>query len=490
MSPLYGYVVGVLVLSFLFGLRIADISVVNYLLSPDNYRAGATIAILVIYFLLFLLMSITYFRLLYIVTFDPGYVPLGYTAPVTRASKHKRSIKEKAGVHRSHVPTGSYAHHLSLDGDAETADGQPPGLELFYTKDVFVAEQDGRPKWCTECRNWKPDRAHHCSDVGRCVIKMDHFCPWVGGVVAEHSFKFFVQFNFYTALYCGFLIIVMAIYVHEQQSTPDGWDSQLAAILGLATFFFLFTGGMATSSSLFAFSNLTTIENLNRNTKVWQLAVHLPDPDNTPAMDANGIAYPRITYPLPLSSEKLSTGTADSDRSAVTPVPDPPPSDPRLPHHSTRDRLATRTFAIIRLEPGQSPWDLGAYRNWTSVMGTNILDWFLPIRRSPCCTHEDGRSMYELGWWFERAMVERKLMRREDCGAERPFRKEKMREERKRERRSSGRVETSVGGMVGGNVAPEPETDSGDREKKKRRRKEGHRSNDSEAIELRPASRV
>jgi hypothetical protein len=98
--------------------------------------------------------------------------------------------------------------------------------------------------------------------------------------------------------------------------------------------------------------------------------------------------------------------------------------------------------------------------------------------------------MYELGWWFERAMVERKLMRREDCGAERPFRKEKMREERKRERRSSGRVETSVGGMVGGNVAPEPETDSGDREKKKRRRKEGHRSNDSEAIELRPASRV
>jgi len=53
-----------------------------------------------------------------------------------------------------------------------------PDLRQFYTKDVFTCEGDGRPIWCSTCLNWKPDRTHHCREVGRCVKKMDHFCPW------------------------------------------------------------------------------------------------------------------------------------------------------------------------------------------------------------------------------------------------------------------------------------------------------------------------
>jgi hypothetical protein len=48
-----------------------------------------------------------------------------------------------------------------------------------------VCETDGRPRWCSTCCNWKLDRAHHCSELQRCVRKMDHYCPWVGGIVAE-----------------------------------------------------------------------------------------------------------------------------------------------------------------------------------------------------------------------------------------------------------------------------------------------------------------
>ena len=59
-----------------------------------------------------------------------------------------------------------------------TKDNETPGLEAFYTKDVFVCEDDGRPIWCSKCLNWKPDRTHHCREVDRCVRKMDHFCPW------------------------------------------------------------------------------------------------------------------------------------------------------------------------------------------------------------------------------------------------------------------------------------------------------------------------
>ena len=38
-------------------------------------------------------------------------------------------------------------------------------------------------RYCRHCKAWKPDRAHHCRQLGRCVLRMDHFCPWVGTTV-------------------------------------------------------------------------------------------------------------------------------------------------------------------------------------------------------------------------------------------------------------------------------------------------------------------
>ncbi len=37
----------------------------------------------------------------------------------------------------------------------------------------------------------------------------------VGGIIGETSFKFFIQFLAYGALYCAFVLVVMAIYVAE-----------------------------------------------------------------------------------------------------------------------------------------------------------------------------------------------------------------------------------------------------------------------------------
>jgi hypothetical protein len=43
---------------------------------------------------------------------------------------------------------------------------------------------------CRKCNdNYKPARAHHDSVTGRCVVKMDHFCPWVGNAVGIMNHK-------------------------------------------------------------------------------------------------------------------------------------------------------------------------------------------------------------------------------------------------------------------------------------------------------------
>ena len=156
-------------------------------------RQGTAIALIVIYSILLLLIAFSYFRLLYTVASNPGFVPRGPRWHANKTSQ-KRTRQRNGNGNKTPNKPGE-----KLDGVAEQANGHNEGfvypegpplhedmdgqhtssnLSDFYTKDVFSCEGDGRPIWCSTCLNFKPDRAHHCREVGRCVRKMDHFCPW------------------------------------------------------------------------------------------------------------------------------------------------------------------------------------------------------------------------------------------------------------------------------------------------------------------------
>jgi len=49
-------------------------------------------------------------------------------------------------------------------------------------------------RFCRKCSAWKPERCHHCSVCGRCVLKMDHHCVWVANCVGAYNYKFFLLF--------------------------------------------------------------------------------------------------------------------------------------------------------------------------------------------------------------------------------------------------------------------------------------------------------
>ncbi|KAF8859814.1 zf-DHHC-domain-containing protein [Acephala macrosclerotiorum] len=372
---------------------------------------AAAIIILVVYFLLFLLMAASLLRLVYITMVDPPYLPLGPAAlrnvGMYNATEKQKPRKEADGI-------GGTKYQQNTAGVLGTKDDpDSPGLELFYTKDVFVCEVDGRPKWCSHCANWKPDRTHHCSDSGRCILKMDHFCPWVGGPVGESNFKFFIQYTFYTALYCLHLLIVMAVYIARQGET---YNPQFTAILGIASFFFLFTAGMTGASVDLAMNNLTQVERLGSKTRVQTLAILKPSQDELYRISpflASQHPYREIAYPLAMNGSLGSTGTPDTSSYGTPPSPTQASGSPeQVPapgtngsvsyRYSDRDLKATRTFAVLKMKQGDNPWDLGTrLLNWETVMGSNFVDWFLPIRRSPCCNHEDSESQFQIGPWVD-----------------------------------------------------------------------------------------
>lgn len=134
-------------------------------------------------------MVATYIRLMYNVLGRPGYLPFGaerVQADATLQRKHshgqrwrRKSGSRKVGNAEKQEPTEMDIESAVNDhagGKAFQLD--PAGLESFYTKDVFVCQEDGRPPYCSTCCQFKTDRAHHCREVDRCVRKMDHFCPW------------------------------------------------------------------------------------------------------------------------------------------------------------------------------------------------------------------------------------------------------------------------------------------------------------------------
>ncbi|GFO11784.1 palmitoyltransferase, partial [Plakobranchus ocellatus] len=50
---------------------------------------------------------------------------------------------------------------------------------------------------CKKCIAPKPPRTHHCSICGKCVLKMDHHCPWLNNCVGYYNHRYFLQFVFY-----------------------------------------------------------------------------------------------------------------------------------------------------------------------------------------------------------------------------------------------------------------------------------------------------
>ncbi|KAF7520629.1 hypothetical protein G7054_g12702 [Neopestalotiopsis clavispora] len=339
---------------------------VRYLIR-EYHNVGPAIAILVVYFVMLLLMIATYLRTIHMINTDVPLVPLGPLA-VERRAQAKEKSQKAANSRDGDLESQPYYAATDMNPDS-------PGLEQFYNKEAFVCENDGRPKWCSECCNWKPDRAHHSSEINRCVIRMDHYCPWVGGMVAENSFKFFTQFCMYTACYCGVVLGAAGSTLKKRIHDGAELDPHLVAILAIGGFFGLFTFLMTTTSWRYIATNMTNVDMIGARKKVYQLAVRIPRGSERPEK------YQTVTYPLP----KIESSYDGAGNGAVSP--------PGQPH---RDDLANRTFAILKTEPGENPWDLGPWNNWQQIMGSNILDWFLPIRKSPCVIHDNDESFYRM----------------------------------------------------------------------------------------------
>ena len=96
-------------------------------------------------------------------------------------------------------------------------------IQLNFWKAVFIGPgyvpENWRPElksdekflqFCKICNAFKAPRSHHCRRTNKCVLKMDHYCPWIGTCVGHYNHAFFIRFLFFVPITCIWAIYIIA----------------------------------------------------------------------------------------------------------------------------------------------------------------------------------------------------------------------------------------------------------------------------------------
>jgi hypothetical protein len=88
---------------------------------------------------------------------------------------------------------------------------------------VYNQSFDGGMRFCFKCACIKPDRSHHCSVCGQCILKFDHHCPWVNTCVNFNNYKFFILFLGYGFALCAYgFVTVLPFFIDFWQTDGLG----------------------------------------------------------------------------------------------------------------------------------------------------------------------------------------------------------------------------------------------------------------------------
>ncbi|CAE6503654.1 unnamed protein product [Rhizoctonia solani] len=265
--------------------------------------------------------------------------------------------------------------------------------------DIEVDDQ-GEKRWCRKCWAPKPERAHHCSFCKRCVLKMDHHCPWlanscvVGVLQGYRTYPSFIHF-----LVCTTLIAAHAVSVSV---SPIKWyfnniievvDSTPLHALYLALGGAIFTicmGSFAGFHIYLVTTGQTTIEQLSP----YMLLRYLPPPSNVDARksDDSGRSFESdvdLRSMLNMGPEEETQPSTESSlpstRLGALPVYPPPGHSMPIASRESAIQLAEHTMTreqrrVVRSAAGNiRVYDLGWKRNWGELYAPRsdryFLDW-------------------------------------------------------------------------------------------------------------------
>ena len=78
-----------------------------------------------------------------------------------------------------------------------------PGDQAYFHNVLQAVEKkaDGQSlRFCRECGAFKPDRCHHCAELGQCVLAMQHWSPLCNNAIGYYNLKPYLLWLLYASL--------------------------------------------------------------------------------------------------------------------------------------------------------------------------------------------------------------------------------------------------------------------------------------------------
>ncbi|KAI8366111.1 DHHC palmitoyltransferase-domain-containing protein [Radiomyces spectabilis] len=169
-----------------------------------------------------------------------------------------------------------YNYYLAVTTDPGRipADWEPPSSLLITTK-TNPSEGITGPRFCKSCNIHKPPRAHHCRYCRRCVLKMDHHCPWINNCVGYANYGHFMRFVFYVNFACFYVVVLLiwrvrsimdAIRHFQFDAEPSTLEVAFMVVNFVLAFVVLFCVGILSMYHLYCMArNQSTIESWERS---------------------------------------------------------------------------------------------------------------------------------------------------------------------------------------------------------------------------------
>ena len=200
---------------------------------------------------------------------------------------------------------------------------------------------NGGVRNCITCQQFKPDRAHHCKHCNKCVLKMDHHCPWLGNCIGYFNYKYFLSMIFYsfiTSAYFNYIFSDVIKFLIIEEKIID-----FRLMFFLACYFFTILLMLA----LFIFN-------------IFHFWITLRN---------------YTTYEISYASKKKKQNFPE--------------------YYAYRHKM----------EEEVSIYDISGWENWKQVHGANPLFWFLPFRLKTSESLWDNGINFKLNKKFEYEVV-------------------------------------------------------------------------------------
>jgi hypothetical protein len=248
--------------------------------------------------------------------------------------------------------------------EAGTLEYCPFTTQDLLSREFVFCEQNGNPKFCTTCKILRPTRSTHCDQLGRCVVKLDHFCPTLFSAVGVGNYKYFIQFVGWTLALVTYIQVVGFIAVAEiREVDAAAARSGFVALGTIASF----VGDMFLLP-LFGMHLKLVMNNIATREEIGPLLAC-----TKPALTGKCLRW--VENPR---ARKYVRCNLEYDFLEYDTIP---PSDGK--------------FVVVELDLTDCrPWGSDSvWENWSSVMGTTVWEWILPI--APTRMDMDGRRFWE-----------------------------------------------------------------------------------------------